>query len=88
MARARPNHQHFCPDGRWLVFTSKRAGFSAEEISLPHQPQPYGELFAIRKDGTGMIRLTHNGFEEGTPAWGPELDLKASTEGARKAEDY
>ncbi|WP_158633433.1 PD40 domain-containing protein [Tautonia sociabilis] len=67
----RDNHPHFSPDGEWVVFTSQRAGQSAEEASLPDQPQPYGELFAIRVDGTGLIRLTHNGFEEGTPAWGP-----------------
>jgi Tol biopolymer transport system component len=69
----RNNHPHFAPDGRWIVFTSRRAGFSAEEISLPRQPQPYGDLFAVRLDGTGLVRLTHNGFEEGTPAWGPRL---------------
>jgi Tol biopolymer transport system component len=68
----RNNHPHFVPDGRWIVFTSRRAGFSAEEISLPRQPQPYGDLFAVRLDGTGLVRLTHNGFEEGTPAWGPK----------------
>jgi Tol biopolymer transport system component len=89
VAGARNNHPHFSPNGRWLVFTSKRAGFSAEEISLPHQPQPYGELFAVRLDGTGLTRLTHNGFEEGTPAWGPTLEIKASSEGGRgKADDY
>jgi Tol biopolymer transport system component len=66
----RNNHPHFSPDGKWIVFTSQRAGYSAEEISLPHQPQPYGDLFAIRLDGSGLVRLTHNGFEEGTPAWG------------------
>ena len=27
--------------------------------------------FMVRFDGTGLTRLTHNGFEEGTPAWGP-----------------
>jgi Tol biopolymer transport system component len=69
----RNNHPHFAPDGRWIVFTSRRAGFSAEAIGLPHQPQPYGDLFAARLDGTGLLRLTHNGFEEGTPAWGPRL---------------
>ncbi|MBI5116123.1 PD40 domain-containing protein [Candidatus Poribacteria bacterium] len=67
----RNNHPHFSPDGKWLVFTSQRAGYSAEEISLPFQYQPYGDLFGIRLDGTGLMRLTHNGFEEGTPAWGP-----------------
>jgi Tol biopolymer transport system component len=79
----RHNHPHFAPDGRWVVFTSQRAGFSAEEISLPRQPQPYGDLFAIRLDGTGLLRLTHNGFEEGTPAWGPVLDIKPSQEGRK-----
>ena len=67
----RNNHPHFSPDDQWVVFTSQRAGYSAEEISLPFQFQPYGDLFAIRVDGSGLIRLTHNGFEEGTPAWGP-----------------
>jgi Tol biopolymer transport system component len=79
----RHNHPHFSPDGQWLVFTSQRAGISAEEISLPHQFQPYGDLFAIRVDGTGLVRLTHNGFEEGTPAWSPHKDVKPSKEGRK-----
>jgi putative membrane-bound dehydrogenase-like protein len=65
------NHPHFSPDGKWVVFTSQRAGYSAEEVSLPHQFQPYGDLFAIRLDGRDLLRLTHTPFEEGTPAWGP-----------------
>lgn len=28
---------HFSPDGQWVVFTSERAGYSVEEISLPFQ---------------------------------------------------
>jgi Tol biopolymer transport system component len=71
----RNNHPHFSPDGKWVVFTSQRAGYSAEEVSLPFQFQPYGDLFAVRLDGTGLLRLTHNGFEEGTPAWGPAIDI-------------
>jgi Tol biopolymer transport system component len=79
----RNNHPHFSPDGRWVVFTSERAGYSAEEVSLPRQPQPYGELFVVRTDGTGLSRLTHNGFEEGTPAWGPVRDVRPSARGRR-----
>jgi Tol biopolymer transport system component len=72
----RNNHPHFSPDNQWVVFTSQRAGYSAEEVSLPFQFQPYGDLFTVRIDGTGLLRLTHNGFEEGTPAWGPAVDIK------------
>jgi hypothetical protein len=79
----RNNHPHFSPDGQWLVFTSQRAGYSAEEITLAHQPQPYGDLFAVRVDGSGLLRLTHNAFEEGTPEWGPVLEIKPSTEGRK-----
>jgi Tol biopolymer transport system component len=79
----RNNHPHFAPDGQWVVFTSQRAGYSAEEISLPRQPQPYGDLFVIRIDGTGLRRVTHNGFEEGTPAWGPPVEFRPSEEGPK-----
>jgi len=68
----RNNHPIFSPDGQWIVFTSQRAGLSAERVSRPSQPQPYGDLFVVRLDGSGLMRLTHNALEEGTPAWGAE----------------
>src|SRR5262249_3404483 len=74
------------PDGKWGVFPSQRAGYSAEEISLPRQPQPYGDLFAVRIDGSGLLRLTHNGFEEGTPAWSPVKDVKPTAAGPKPGE--
>ena len=52
----------FTPEAGRIVFTSDYAGYSAEEIALPHQFQPYGDLFAINIDGTGLQRLTHGGF--------------------------
>jgi Tol biopolymer transport system component len=76
----RNTHPHFSPDGNWIVFASQRAGYSAEEVSMPRQPQPYGELFIVRVDGTGLIRLTHNGTEEGTPAWGAVTNIEPSEE--------
>lgn len=69
----RNNHPHFSPDDQWIVFTSQRAGYSAETISMPRQPQAYGDLFIIRTDGSGLTRLTHNSNEDGTPAWGKSV---------------
>ncbi|XP_059072560.1 uncharacterized protein LOC131056053 [Cryptomeria japonica] len=66
----RVNHPWFSPDSKSLVFTSDYAGVSAEPISVPHQFQPYGEIFMARVDGSGLQRLTHNSYEDGTPSWG------------------
>jgi Tol biopolymer transport system component len=71
---ARHNHPHFSPDGKWIVFASSYAGTSAEAVALPRTDEPFGELFAIRIDGTGLLRLTHNGSSDGTPEWGPVLE--------------
>ncbi|KAL2339745.1 hypothetical protein Fmac_007685 [Flemingia macrophylla] len=68
----RTNHPYFSPDGKSLTFTSDYAGISAEPISNPHQYQPYGEIFTVRLDGSGIQRLTHNSYEDGTPAWSPK----------------
>ena len=55
------NHPKFSTDLQRIVFTSDFAGYSAEEIGLPHQFQPYGDLFTIKLDGTDLQRLTHGG---------------------------
>ena len=68
----RTNHPYFSPDGKRLTFTSDYAGVSAEPISNPHHYQPYGEIFTVRLDGSGIKRLTHNSYEDGTPAWAPK----------------
>jgi Tol biopolymer transport system component len=46
------------PDGRWIVFTSKRSG--------------HFELFRIRPDGTSETRLTDNPAGAQMPAWSPD----------------
>ena len=63
----------FSTDGKWLVIASGLAGISAEVVSLPRTDEPFGELFAIRLDGSGLLRLTHNGSSEGTPECAPVL---------------
>ncbi|WVZ61213.1 hypothetical protein U9M48_011124 [Paspalum notatum var. saurae] len=67
----RTNHPWFSPDSKTLVFTTDYAAVSAEPISNPHHYQPYGEIFTVNIDGSGIRRLTHNSFEDGTPSWTP-----------------
>ncbi|KAK6938371.1 WD40-like beta propeller [Dillenia turbinata] len=67
----RANHPWFSLDMKTIVFTSDYAGISAEPISNPHDYQPYGDIFIINFDGSGLQRLTHNSYEDGTPTWAP-----------------
>ena len=69
-ARGNDAHQGWSPDGRHIVFASSRMGFK-DEGAYTDAPQPYGELFVMREDGTGLEQLTDNQWEEGTPAWRP-----------------
>ena len=63
-------HQGWSPEGTHIVFASSRMGFK-DEGAYTDAPQPYGELFVMRADGTGLEQLTDNQWEEGTPAWRP-----------------
>lgn len=71
--RERLNHVCFSADGEWLLFTANLAGVTAEPVSLPNQFQPYGDLYLVRLDGSGLRRLTWNGYENGVPAWHPKV---------------
>jgi hypothetical protein len=42
-----------------------------DEVVLIGAPQPYGEVFVMRYDGTHVEQLTDNQWEEGGPAWQP-----------------
>ena len=63
-------HMGWSPDGEHIVFASTRMGFKDEGI-YTDAPQPYGELFVMRYDGTQIEQLTDNQWEDGTPAWQP-----------------
>ena len=63
-------HQGWSPDGEHIVFASARLGFKDEAI-YTNSPQPYGEIFVMRYDGSDLQQLTDNQWEEGAPAWQP-----------------
>ncbi|XP_051139327.1 uncharacterized protein LOC127257080 [Andrographis paniculata] len=76
----RTNHPWFSHDSKYIVLTSDYAGVSAEPISYPHQYQPYGDIFVIKADGSGIRRLTHNSYEDGTPSWSPKYTIPDDVE--------
>jgi len=63
-------HMAWAPDGEHIVFASTRMGFK-DEVPYTDAPQPYGEIFVMRADGSEVQQLTDNQWEEGTPAWQP-----------------
>jgi Tol biopolymer transport system component len=69
-ARGNDAHVSWSPDGEWIVFGSERMGFKDEGI-YTDAPQPYGELFVMRYDGSQLQQLTDNQWEEGAPTWVP-----------------
>ena len=64
-------HPRFSPDDEWVLFTSQRGEFSDELplLRVVFQPQPYGELHAVRLSDRTVVRLTHNKWEDGPTAW-------------------
>ncbi|MDP9038387.1 MAG: hypothetical protein M3O02_03810 [Acidobacteriota bacterium] len=63
-------HLAWSPDGERLLVTSSRMGFKDESL-YTGSPQPYGEIFAMRADGSEVEQLTDDQWEEGGPAWQP-----------------
>ena len=57
-------HSTWCAGGDWVVFSSARMGFKDEMALYDSVPQPYGEIFAIRADGTDLRQLTDNKWED------------------------
>ena len=55
-------HSTWCGD--WVVFSSARMGFKDEMALYDAVPQPYGEIFAMRADGTDIRQLTDNKWED------------------------
>jgi TolB protein len=75
--RGNEAHMAWSPNGERILFTSSRMGFK-DEVLLINNPQPYGEIFVMRYDGTGVEQLTDDQWEEGTPAWQPSPSALAA----------
>ena len=71
-------HLAWSPDGQLLLFSSTRMGFKDEAL-YTGAPQPYGEIFVMRFDGTQVEQLTDDQWEEGGPAWQPHKTDSAAT---------
>eukprot|EP01018_Ginkgo_biloba_P014790 Gb_30451 [translate_table: standard] len=67
----RANHPWFTWDSSKVFFTSDFGGLSAESISAPEEFQAFGDIFLANVDGSDVLRLTHNFYEDGTPAYSP-----------------
>jgi len=70
-------HMSWSFDGESIAFASSRMGFK-DEAAYTDAPQPYGEIFVMRYDGTHVEQLTDNQWEEGTPAWEPPAPTRVA----------
>ena len=64
-------HCAWSPDAKWLVFSGARGGYKDESALHPHNPQPYGDLYVMRADGSDVRQLTDDQYEDGTATFIP-----------------
>jgi TolB protein len=64
-------HSSWSLDGQYLMFSSSRMGFKDEAPLFDGQPQPYGEIFLMRADGSDQRQITDDQWEDGPGTWRP-----------------
>ena len=69
-------HMAWSPDGEHIAFATSRMGFK-DEVTYTDAPQPYGEIFVMRANGSDVQQLTDNQWEDGAPAWQPTPRLSS-----------
>jgi TolB protein len=66
------SHSVWSLDGDQIAFSSSRMGFKDEAPLMYRVPQPYGQLFVMRDDGSDVRQLTDSQWEDALPAWAPK----------------
>jgi Tol biopolymer transport system component len=68
-ARGLNNYGRWSQDGNWIVFQSNRhaAGLPDSTDGLPRYETL--EIYVVQRDGSGIRRLTGNGYFDGHPSW-------------------
>ncbi len=59
-------------DNDFEIYTVRPDGGFKDEALYTSSPQPYGELFVMRFDGTQVEQITDNHWEDAGPAWQPK----------------
>jgi Tol biopolymer transport system component len=77
-------HSSWSDDGEWILFSSGRKGFKDEMALYDGVPQPYGEIFAMRANGSDVRQLTDNKWEDASAGWMPEPHEAKSTQPAAR----
>lgn len=79
-----PKDQHpaSSPDGQRIAFSSARSGkpeFATDTErrdptlqGVPLPPRPASDIYVMRADGTGAVRLTDDPSNNSDPAWSPD----------------
>lgn len=76
-ARGYDAEASYSPDGEWIVFTSMRSLFEDELTERERRlaevdPSYFGEIWIMRRDGSGKTRLTNTPGYDGGPFFFPD----------------